>query len=409
MDSDDWSSSIVARTNRQLAPQWTPDGSHVVLSAGRGSIYTVKADGSDLRRIAKEDGYYVLHLSPDVSPDGSRLVYATSRHKSKDGPPYGGKRSFEIETARLDGSDRRRLTEDFNLDTSPMWSPDGERIAWVKDPYPNLPNGGIHTMASDGSDKRWIVEYEWMEPAGDYGARGIESKGAPVWSPDGSRLAFVVHEGASTLTGPGINQDSLYTVKADGTDLRRAFAVARRTGIPTGIRYTLIMGQPKWSPDGREIAFFRLRFPEPISGERELTLYTISPDGSDLREIWSRVPAGFASEDEDLRDSFHVEWSPDGSRILFSAAFEELYSYENVVALRYRVATHTVNTDGSGLREVGTGGHASWSPDGSRIAMSEPEVFPTRGYYTVAPDGLDRQELGAFDSREGHRIKRSGE
>lgn len=50
----------------------------------------------------------------------------------------------------------------------------------------------------------------------------------------------------------------------------------------------------------------------------------------------------------------------------------------------------------SGLREVGTGGHASWSPDGSRIAMSDPEAFPDWGYYTVAADGSDRRELVAF-------------
>ncbi len=405
-DSDTWNSSVVPGADRQLAPQWTPDGSHVVLSAGRGSIYTVKADGSDLRRIAKEDGWYVLHLSPDVSPDSSRLVYATSRHKLKDRAPDGGKRSFEIETARLDGSDRRRLTHDSHLDTSPVWSPDGERIAWVKDRYPNLPNAGIYTMAPDGSDKRRIVDYDWMEPAGDYGAVGIEAKGAPAWSPDESRLAFVVHEGASELTGgPGTPQYSLYTVNADGTDLRRTFTVVHRPAFRTSIRFTFIVGQPKWSPDGRKLAFFRLRIPEPISGEDELTLYTISPDGSDLREVWQRRFVGLGSQDP--RDSFHLEWSPDSSRLLFSAVFEEFYRYAHVRGPY--VATRTINADGSGLREVGTGGHASWSRDGSRIAMSDPAAIPAMGYYTVAADGSDRRELGTFDSREGDRIKRDGE
>ena len=81
------------------------------------------------------------------------------------------------------------------------------------------------------------------------------------------------------------------------------------------------------------------------------------------------------------------------------------------------VATRTINADGSGLREVGRGGHASWSPDGSRIAMSEPAAIHVMddytvaadGYYTVAADGSDRRELGTFDKREGDRIKRDGE
>ena len=406
-DSDHWNSSIVSRTERQLAPQWTPDGSHVVLPAGRGSIYTVKADGSDLRRIAKEDGFYVLHLSPDVSPDSSRLVYATSRHKlKKDDAPNRERRSFDIETARLDGSDRRRLTDDFHLDTSPVWSPDGERIAWAKSPYTNLPNAGIYTMAPDGSDKRRIVDYDWMEPAGEYGARATQAKGAPAWSRDGSRLAFVVYDGGS----PVAPHNSLYTVNADGTDLRRMFTVELRIPYGTSVRHTLIVGQPKWSPDGRKLAFFRLRIPEPISRQNELTLYIISSDGSDLREVWQHRFVGLGSRGP--RDSFHLEWSPDSSRLLFSAVSEEVYRDWGPY-----VATHTINADGSGLREVGTGGHASWSPDGSRIAMSDPAAIHVMddytvaadGYYTVAADGSDRRELGTFDSREGDRIKRDGE
>ena len=294
----EWNSDIAPMTDRQLAPQWTPDGSHVVLPAGNGSIYTVKADGSDLRRIAKEDGDYVLHLSPDVSPDGSRLVYATSRHKlKKDDAPHRERRSFDIETARLDGSDRRRLTDDFHLDASPAWSPDGERIAWVKNRYHDLPNAGIYTMAPDGSDKRRIVDYDWMEPAGDYGARATDAEGAPAWSRDGSKLAFVVYEGP--LAAP---RNALYTVNADGTDLRRTFTVERGIVFSTSVPPTLIGGQPKWSPDGRKLAFFRVRrvrSPEPISGDAAAdTVHhqsrRVRPTGgmaTPLRRIWTpRAP-----------------------------------------------------------------------------------------------------------------------
>ena len=71
------------------------------------AIYIVRSDGSDLRRISASIGEYDIDYWPDISPDGSRVVYSTSRHRSKR-PSH---RNYEIETSKLDGSDRRRLTD----------------------------------------------------------------------------------------------------------------------------------------------------------------------------------------------------------------------------------------------------------------------------------------------------------
>ena len=102
----------------------------------------------------------MLDYSPDVSPGGSRIVYTTAKHLTKgDYDPWGATRNFEIEVSALDGSDRRRLTENGDLDISPLWSPDGRRIAFARidDPDDRGRDGGIYVMGSAGSDVRRIV------------------------------------------------------------------------------------------------------------------------------------------------------------------------------------------------------------------------------------------------------------
>ena len=255
-------------TDRQLAPQWTPDGSHVVLPAGNGSIYTVKADGSDLRRIAKEDGDYVLHLSPDVSPDGSRLVYATSRHKlKKDDAPHREQeelrhRDGPAGRVRPAPADRRfpsgRVSRvvagrrTYCLGEEPLHITCRMRAStpWL----PTAPtSGGSWTMTG------WSLQATTApEPPTPRAPRRGLATGP-------SLLLSFTREGHWSA----MPRNALYTVNADGTDLRRMFTVELRIPYGTSVRHTLIVGQPKWSPDGRKLAFFRLRIPEPISRQND--------------------------------------------------------------------------------------------------------------------------------------------
>ena len=122
---DRWSQSVLSRLILESSLEWTPGGEHIVLGIALndvedGEAYQVRTDGSDIKRISKgEDDRYLVEVGHDISPDGKRVVYVTSRHQRG--------RGTDIETSKLDGSDRRRLTGRWNSERcAPMvarWDP----------------------------------------------------------------------------------------------------------------------------------------------------------------------------------------------------------------------------------------------------------------------------------------------
>jgi Tol biopolymer transport system component len=194
----------------------------------------------------------------------------------------------------------------------------------------------------------------------------------PVWSPDGSRVAY----GVGSLD---VSDFRVYVADANGADPRR---------IADGfMKYSLV-----WSPDGSQIAFAGKTADSktPTYG-----VFVVGVDGSNERLV---VPGHWES----------VSWSPAGDRLLL-AGYPASKAGPDGSYADPQQDLYTVGVDGSGLTQVTNDRlyehWASWSPDGMRIAFAASEGYDDVDYlsdvYVVDADGSNRRQLttwSGFDS-----------
>lgn len=112
---------------------WGPDAGHLLLTGNPGTgegttgsegfdIYTVRTDGTDLVRLAQEDGYEQFAT---WSPDGARILFT----RGDQFETY----AQDLYVMNADGSNEQRLTRWSGFDSFPVWSPDGSWIAFASD------------------------------------------------------------------------------------------------------------------------------------------------------------------------------------------------------------------------------------------------------------------------------------
>jgi dipeptidyl aminopeptidase/acylaminoacyl peptidase len=166
-------------------------------------IYVMDADGSNVDRLTTDDA---AEFQPVWSPVGDRIAFVRPEHQT--GNEYLG-----IFSMNTDGSDVRRVSSsDGGSDFSPTWAPDGSQIAFV----------GL----------RWEDWAIWVADADGTAEHEIEFEGEfnpwfnnrPVWSPDGTSIVSVCR-GA----GEG-DVVALCLVRPDGANLSRITAVPYEAG-----------------------------------------------------------------------------------------------------------------------------------------------------------------------------------
>lgn len=169
-------------------------------------IFTARPDGSDLERLTSTPGY---DAEATISRDGSSIVFTSMR----DG-------DLDLYVMDADGGNVRRLTDELGYDGGAFFSPDGTKIVYRAN-HPTEPkeiadyksllsknlirpgNLELWVMDADGSHKRQIT----FNGAANF---------APFWHPDGKRIIF-----ASNMAQPHGRDFDLYLINEDGSGLER--------------------------------------------------------------------------------------------------------------------------------------------------------------------------------------------
>lgn len=180
----------------RLDIDWAPDGSRLAFVSG-DRIYTINRDGSGRRRL--RTGTAGRDSSPSWSPNGQRIVFAnTPGHHTRS----------SVYSVRPDGTHRALVVRGASY---PAFSPDGAKIAVAS-------RCGIKLTTLAGRD---------VTPRTG-GCRAIGLSGVPVWSPDGQQIAIAGHIGNPVFARTGV-----YVMNASGEHLRRLTS-ARSTGLLNG-------------------------------------------------------------------------------------------------------------------------------------------------------------------------------
>jgi Tol biopolymer transport system component len=217
------------------------------------------------------------------SSDGTELLFMRKDPTDR-AFPY----ATHLYILHADGTETQLHEDGVEMEGATI-APDGSRVVFA------VVNDGLYVVDAEGGQPRRIA------------ADGRE----PTFSPDGTQIAYLVADSIST--------DALWVADADGGDASQVLAA-----LTPGV------SDLAWSPTGDRIAIGN-------SHEDDIAIYTVAPDGSDLKTV--------------ITGGMNPYWSPDGSQIAYLRPYG---GPDPGLAI--------ADADGSNVREFGFGASGPWHP-----------------------------------------------
>jgi TolB protein len=223
------------------------------------------------------------------------------------------------------------------------WSPDGKKFLFTRIHAGKM---AVWTMNQDGSELKQLL------------AANSEPHFDGSWSPDSKKIVFVYDHLEGTDGKLRID-----VIDADGS--------GRKTLIP----HLAFEESPRWSPDGRLVAWVSTR-------DKDQNIYVIGADGKNPRRLTS-----------DLAPDNNPSWSPDGRQIAFCSGRAG------------NLQIFAMNADGGNVRRLTHQPRMDywpvWSPDGKRIAFTS-NRDGNYEIYAMNADGTGQRNLTGHPAQDNY-------
>lgn len=253
---------IIDVENDLRFPSYSPDGKLVLFQSGGGNspaeLRFFEPETKQTRTLVKLEE---ADSNARISPDGRWIVFQNRVD--------GNAEIFRIPSS---GGEPQRLTIDPGRDTTPAWSPDGNRIVFSSNRGESYSIFQLYVMNADGSDQHRI-----------YYSKAISQ--GPSWSPDGKQIIF-----ANDKEDNRSGNFEIFSIEPETVNPERRLTFHRRYDVT-----------PTFSPDGTRIAFSS-------NADGNSEIYIMRSDGSGLLRLT-----------RDRAEDLNPSWAADGSKMIFSS------------------------------------------------------------------------------------------